>query len=419
MAQFVSISVRNLGLRANLKSSFFVFLVSILIAGKLIAQSGWYHLTSPGNFSTIVFADSLNGWLGGTNGISRTTDGGASWGSQILPVASGINRIVFLSPNIELAVGDNGTILKTTNTGSTWIQKQSHTQRNLNSIFFFSTQLGWACGMDTVLLTTDQGETWSPQYVSAIAHRDISFRNSQEGWVVGLYGSCFKSTNGGNSWNSIGAPISGRSLFGICFPSSSKGIVIGGEQIAVTTNGGASWSSVYSSGGSQLNSVSFADSLVGWVVGTDKIIKTTDGGGTWREQSWPSPYGYLFAVHSPDKKHSYTIGDGIFLKTIDGGGVTSVPRLTNDPPKSFTLYQNYPNPFNPTTTIDFELPSSSFVTLKIFDVLGREVAALVARELTAGHYSQVWDATPYSSGVYFYFLQSENSKKVNKLILQK
>jgi photosystem II stability/assembly factor-like uncharacterized protein len=396
-----------------------LFLVLILIPLIVTAQSGWYHLTSPGNFATVFFVDSLNGWLGGTNGISRTTDGGASWNSQTLPVTGGISRIVFLSSTIGLAVGSDGAILKTTNSGSTWIQKESGTNRGLSSINFLDSQHGWACGIDTVLLTTDQGETWSARYVSAIALWDISFRNSQEGWVVGLYEGCYKSTDGGNSWNSVGAPISGRSLFGICFPSPSTGVIIGGEQIARTTNGGTTWSSVYNSGSSQLNSVSFADSLNGWVVGTDKIVKTTDGGSTWKEQSWPSPYGYLTAVHSPDKKHSYAVGDQILLKTVDGGGVTSVHSSNAIIPDDVLLYQNYPNPFNPSTVINYKLAISCFVSLKVYNELGRKVQTLINEHQNSGEHSIVLNANNLTSGVYFYRLSAGSFVATKKLLFLK
>jgi hypothetical protein len=75
-------------------------------------------------------------------------------------------------------------------------------------------------------------------------------------------------------------------------------------------------------------------------------------------------------------------------------------------PSYFMLEQNYPNPFNPATTISFYLPRRSFVTLKIFDVLGRDVADLLSADLSAGSYRYQWNAQGSPSGVYFYRLQS-------------
>jgi hypothetical protein len=73
-------------------------------------------------------------------------------------------------------------------------------------------------------------------------------------------------------------------------------------------------------------------------------------------------------------------------------------------PKELTLKQNYPNPFNPATTISFSLPLKSFVSLKVFDVLGREVAVVLSEDLPAGNYSRQWNAANMSSGIYFYRL---------------
>ena len=85
----------------------------------------------------------------------------------------------------------------------------------------------------------------------------------------------------------------------------------------------------------------------------------------------------------------------------------------------FRLYQNYPNPFNPNTTISFSLPVRSFVSLKIFDMVGREAAALVAEELPAGNHSKQWNAANMPSGIYFYRLQVGLFTETKKLVLLK
>ncbi len=95
-------------------------------------------------------------------------------------------------------------------------------------------------------------------------------------------------------------------------------------------------------------------------------------------------------------------------------GVTT----TNLHHRTFTLSQNYPNPFNPTTTISFYLPSRSVVSLKIFDILGREIATIVNSEaMSAGNYSRQWNAARVSSGLYFYRLQAGVFTETKKLLL--
>ncbi|MCX6149793.1 MAG: T9SS type A sorting domain-containing protein [Ignavibacteriales bacterium] len=101
--------------------------------------------------------------------------------------------------------------------------------------------------------------------------------------------------------------------------------------------------------------------------------------------------------------------------------VTEVQKSSDQIPAKFELYQNYPNPFNPSTTISFVIPNSSFVILKIFDILGEEVATLINEELTAGihHYTLSTVNYKLSSGVYFYQLKVGNSIETKKLVLMK
>lgn len=86
-------------------------------------------------------------------------------------------------------------------------------------------------------------------------------------------------------------------------------------------------------------------------------------------------------------------------------------------PKEFELEQNYPNPFNPTTTITYAIPRPEHVTLRIFDLLGKEVATLVNERLPAGRYRAVWEANGMESGIYFYRLQTESFTQTRKLTL--
>lgn len=98
-------------------------------------------------------------------------------------------------------------------------------------------------------------------------------------------------------------------------------------------------------------------------------------------------------------------------------GPTSVGELGR--PATFSLRQNFPNPFNPATTITFSIGSAGFVSLKVFDVAGKEVATLLARELQAGTYVQQFDASRFSSGIYFYRLSAGSFTQSRKMILLK
>ncbi|MGA7161208.1 MAG: T9SS type A sorting domain-containing protein [Bacteroidota bacterium] len=102
-----------------------------------------------------------------------------------------------------------------------------------------------------------------------------------------------------------------------------------------------------------------------------------------------------------------------------GGSLSSVRANEASVAETFQLQQNYPNPFNPSTQIKFSIAHAGFVSLKVYDILGREVATLVNGELASSSYSVTWNASGVASGVYFYRLQSGNDVETRKLMLMK
>jgi hypothetical protein len=88
-------------------------------------------------------------------------------------------------------------------------------------------------------------------------------------------------------------------------------------------------------------------------------------------------------------------------------------------PTTFALEQNYPNPFNPSTTIRYALPNSAKVRLMIYDLLGREIATLVNEEQSAGWKEVEWNASAFSSGIYFYKIHANNFNETKKMVLMK
>lgn len=93
--------------------------------------------------------------------------------------------------------------------------------------------------------------------------------------------------------------------------------------------------------------------------------------------------------------------------------------ISNTVPENFKLFQNYPNPFNPTTVINFQIPKSSYVTLVVYDGMGRKIKTLVNENELPGAYSVNFDATEFSSGIYFYKLETQYHSETKKMILVK
>ncbi|HPN39002.1 MAG TPA: T9SS type A sorting domain-containing protein [Melioribacteraceae bacterium] len=99
--------------------------------------------------------------------------------------------------------------------------------------------------------------------------------------------------------------------------------------------------------------------------------------------------------------------------------VLGVETANNEIPTVYNLAQNYPNPFNPSTTINFSVPKAGLVTLKVYNLLGQEVAELVNEQLGAGNYDVNFNASSLTSGVYFYTITSDNFVATKKMMLIK
>ncbi len=108
-----------------------------------------------------------------------------------------------------------------------------------------------------------------------------------------------------------------------------------------------------------------------------------------------------------------------YESTLTGVIVTDVEKIDNDIPKSYFLSQNYPNPFNPSTIIRYQLPVKSKVSLKVYDILGKEVASLVNEEQSAGNYKINFSFSNLASGIYFYRIQAGKFTQSKKMILLK
>jgi hypothetical protein len=148
------------------------------------------------------------------------------------------------------------------------------------------------------------------------------------------------------------------------------------------------------------------------------IFKTTNGGDTWNSFTGMTSRS-LNAISFFDESHGFALGDsGTILHTNNGGGVVvDVGKEPGPAPKEFLLQQNYPNPFNPVTVISYRLAVNSFVTVRVYDLLGREAAMLVNEEKPAGSYTVRCDATHFAGGVYFCRLQAGNYVSAKKMIL--
>ncbi|MCX6134759.1 MAG: YCF48-related protein [Ignavibacteriales bacterium] len=432
----------------------------LLISPSLFSQ--WSTQTSPtvSYLNDVQFVGPQTGYVVvGGGQLLRTTNGGGQWSMQNFSSGLSISKLRFISTSVGWGIGSTagkrGVILKTVDGGASWaVQDSSFQNVYPQSVFFVDPQHGWvassASSPDTagrIYRTVNGGATWVPVDLPNIARpNDIYFTDTLTGFAVGQYGGVVKSTDGGITWREVyrasysanGTSSMTEPLRRVVFADKNNGWAVGGisgvETKIRTTDGGVTWQiSNQTPGGSSLQGLCFTDTKNGWAVGGvvsgPVILRTTDGGVTWGRQTHPLASNtrlVFWSIHMYSADEGWVVGDsGKILKTTNGGGSIQVSGITdrdNDVPQAFSLSQNYPNPFNPTTVISYELPANSFVTLKIYDLLGREIATVVNEMGTPGVYTARWDGKSdrgesLSSGVYLYELRAGTSVMTRKMVL--
>lgn len=398
-----------------------LIIILFIFTGSLVF-SQWFKLNSgtDENLYSISFINADNGWASGNDIVLRTTNGGETW--QQITLAGTNNSIFFIDNNTGWVCNSDGKILKTTDGGNNWVINYSLENLELTSISFLDENIGIVSGYNrTILVTSDGGENWTSSLIQSYDHLLKSYIYSADlMFVIGGNGLVYKSTDSGENWDSLNVEMP-NALFGISFISPLTGFVFGccGAYFK-TTDGGNTWENHdYITTGDILYSSDFVDVNNGWAVGElGWLLKTTDGGDSWFENG-PETSEELRSVFFVNDEVGFVVGsNGTILKTVNAGGSsTNISEDEKSNPVTFYLSQNYPNPFNPKTVIGFKLPVSGNVFLKVYNLLGKEVATLVNEYKAAGIYEINFDASTLSSGIYFYKLVSGSFAETKKMIL--
>jgi photosystem II stability/assembly factor-like uncharacterized protein len=277
---------------------------------------------------------------------------------------------------------------------------------------FVGEKNGWAVGIQGAIFhSTDGGQEWARQNSNTgINLLDLCFVDDQNGWAVGGWawdtaGVILHTSDGGVTWNTQSYSNFRYFLGSVFFANQDEGWIGGTTSIYHTTNGGALWEEQFTHTDGWVYGIQFADSENGWALGENgHCFRTTNGGKDWFSE--PSGiYTNLNGLCFVDKHNGWAVGDnGVILKWGSGEPTSIVNQQVSNIglPKKYELLQNYPDPFNPTTTIRYQIPAFSKVLIRIYNVLGQEVATLVNEQKKAGTYSVEWNASSAPSGVYFY-----------------
>jgi photosystem II stability/assembly factor-like uncharacterized protein len=426
-----------------------IFNFSFLIVNCYSQQYGWVDIASnipdfPNdtlyNISgdTIVaglmnlsFISDNEGWIVTANGnnqgggaVLHTTDGGQSW--SVSAIQTNCIAIQMLNQNMGYAGGQSGIIWKTTDSGITW--NYHGTIGNAITDIEFPPQpadTGYASGLEgSIGMISPAGITSMQSGI--VGHvDDLSFPETKdEGWFVGEgWGMIRHFING--LWTPDQIHISGYHN-GVDFVDNQNGWAVG-DRILHTTDG-QTWNEQTNPDtlGRVMLDVFFLNANEGWIVGNQGLIlQTTNGGTIWTLEANGLNNTLLTGVQFTSSTNGYITGNNKTL--LKYTQLTSVEDEA-EKPLEFSLHQNYPNPFNPSTKIRFEIPGqarndNALVTIKVYDVLGNEIATLVNEEKPAGTYEVEFQSSVGShqlaSGIYFYKLTAGNYIQIKKMVIIK
>lgn len=412
----------------------FILLIAILIFNsKLNAQWENPYLGLTGR-AIQCFAISNSTLLSGTDGgLVRSTDNGTSW-TNIgggLPYSNVHALLSVESYPFNLLAGMvSGRISKSTDYGN-----------NFTGFPVDSVQLPFLASINSILERTNSSEFWVgtergvfdlPQYYPLSSwipiNTGLPSSETKVRAIIEKDGEVFAGTNSGVyklngfNWDEKNTGLTNTNVTslatipGYLIAGTSQGSVGG---VYLSSDNGTNWT--LSNSNPWVTSILTVGSNI--FVGTfgDGIWRSTNNGNTWGQINDGLGSGAYYVLSlGADNQYLFagTNGSGIWRRPLSQV-VTGTEDETNSQPKEFFLIQNYPNPFNPSTTIQFQVPNSSFVNLKVYDILGREIVTLINEEKPAGKYEVKFNATGLSSGVYFDKLQAGSFIEMKKMVLLK
>ncbi|HPN37545.1 MAG TPA: YCF48-related protein [Melioribacteraceae bacterium] len=402
-----------------------------------------------------------------------STNTGLSWLNKSIGTSTTrLYKLFFFDAEKGYTVTNEGKILYTTNAGTTWLEHGVFSNTTLYDIYMLSPTVGFSCGSGDRLFGTVDGLNWTH---GAMAKPNgqvtgIFMLNEQKGYICGENGAVYKTTDGFRTIqlltdtlalngklihdvfafdeNNVYAVGQGGIVLKTVSPNQMNIITTLDEQQDLLDIAKFDDASLLISGANGLvykisdlsipvklvsfyAEISANNVILNWKTATEtnnsgfEIQRKLSNGNLWQKVLFIKGEGtsteineYNFIDHNL-LPNSYNYR----LKQIDYDGSESYSKVIEvnlvELPLSIMLEQNYPNPFNPKTNIKFSIPQKQFVSLKVFNILGKEIITLVNEELNSGNYLKVFNANNLSSGVYFFQLQAGETRLVKKMNLIK
>jgi photosystem II stability/assembly factor-like uncharacterized protein len=395
--------------------------------------------------------------------VYLSTNAGTNWilRNGGIEAAKDMYGIFAFDATTALVGSVDGDIYKTTNGGNNWTKVLDLTNSFTDGIYMFNTNYGIYYADPTaqtgqpyqLRVTTNGGNNWTLVPNSPVSSTEFGVINawdwtdSSHVWIgsanttaSSTFAKVYRTTTGFfGTWLSTSVTGTGGTngcyYQAVAFANNLNGMVgSSGSNIKKTTDGGATYTTVTAPSALTgtfavitMNSLKDASNTIRMSTqgDTTRMFRTTNFGTTWIREGLPSQATATGEQVQHIQFINATVGFAVLGGSSGNGGLLKyngpdgINSNTGIIPSEFKLEQNFPNPFNPATTIRFSLPKSGFVTLKIYDALGKEVETLVSENMSAGIQEVSYDASRLNSGVYFYRIYTNGFTDTKKMVLVK
>jgi len=383
------------------------------------------NLVNPYVYALVVFGTNLFAGTDGDDGVYLSTNNGASW----VAAGSGLTNTRILSITISgtnLFTGTfGGGVFLSTNNGTSWTPASSGlTNTYVNAITVSGTNL-FASTEGGIFLSTNNGTTWTVASTGLTNTYIHNIAVSGTNLFAGTEDGVFFSTNNGTNWTQVSTGLTNTIIWALA---------VSGTNLFAGSNGNGVWRRPLDEI-IPVELTSFTASVtentvtLRWTTATELNNLGFEVQRSIENKNW-NAIAFVEGTGTTTSSQNYncvdnSVSSGTYfyrLKQVDFNGnfeFSSVVDVIVGLPNEFVLAQNYPNPFNPSTSITYQIAVNNLVNLKIYNVLGNEIATLVNEVQPAGKYEITFNASSLSSGTYFYKLQAGNIIETKKMILLK